>query len=137
MKKFSIKVNGNDYEVEVEELGGNSTVADTPAYKPARTAEPSAQTQAPAAPKQAPAQASSKSKDIPAGSTIIEAPMPGTILKVAVNPGDSIKKGDLMIVLEAMKMENELVSPVDGTVGSVNAVLGAAVNSGDVLLSIK
>lgn len=129
MKKFLIKVNGNQYEVEVEEVRDGSVVASAPSYTPAPAAP------APAAPKSAPAP--QKSASGPAGAVKISAPMPGTILSVSVNPGDSVKKGQVLLILEAMKMENEIVAPQDGTVASVNVVKGASVNAGDLLVSLK
>jgi glutaconyl-CoA/methylmalonyl-CoA decarboxylase subunit gamma len=117
MKKYLVKVNGNQYEVEVEEVGGAA-----PATAPAATAA------APAAPRAAAA---------PAGAAVVQAPMPGTILKVNVGVGDTVKKGQVLIILEAMKMENEIVAPGDGKVASVNVSKGSSVNAGDVLVSME
>ena len=72
----------------------------------------------------------------PAGATTVNAPMPGTILDIKVSAGQAVKKGDLLVILEAMKMENEIMAPCDGTIASVNATKGASVNSGDLLVSI-
>lgn len=131
MKKFLIKVNGNQYEVEVEEVRTEG------AQKPAKEA-PAAQAApvqaAPAAP--APTAAPKVDTSVPAGATTVKAPMPGTILKVNISVGDSIKKGQVLLVLEAMKMENEIVSPVDGKIASVNVAKGSTVNAGDVMVSI-
>lgn len=128
MKKFLIKVNGNQYEVEVEEvLDTGSAQKSVPAEKPAAPAAPAAPK--PEAPKAAAA--------TPAGAVNITAPMPGTILKVNVSAGDAVKKGQVLLILEAMKMENEIVSPKDGTVASVNVAKGQAVSVGDVLVSIS
>jgi biotin carboxyl carrier protein len=131
MRKFNIKVNGKAYEVEVEELSGG-TVA--PAYTPAPVAAPQpaaapASAKAPEAPKAAPAAA-------PAGSTVVNAPMPGTILDIKVKVGDTVKSGDVLCILEAMKMENEIMAPKDGTVVAVNTSKGASVNNGDALVSL-
>lgn len=117
MKKYLIKVNGNQYEVEVEEVGGSA---------PAAAAAPAAPAAAPKAPAAA-----------PAGASNIKAPMPGTILKVNVNAGDSVKKGQVLLVLEAMKMENEIVAPADAVVASVSVTKGSSVNAGDVLVSFQ
>lgn len=135
MKKFLIKVNGNQYEVEVEEVmeGGYaapvSMAAPTPAPASAAVSAP-----APAAPK--PAQAA-PNKTAATGSVKITAPMPGTVLGVKVNSGDSVKKGQVLLILEAMKMENEIVAPNDGTIASINVSKGTSVNAGDTLLSMN
>lgn len=134
MKKFLIKVNGSEYEVEVEEIRDGSVAAQPVAeFKaaPAPAAAPAPKPAAPAAPKPA-----AKSTAVPAGAVTITAPMPGTILKVNVNPGDAVKKGQVLLILEAMKMENEIVAPNDGKIASVNVEKGVSVNAGDVLVSI-
>lgn len=125
MRKFNITVNGKSYEVDVEEIGG------APAgYVPAAPAAPKA---APAAPKAAPAAAPAASVE---GASNVTAPMPGTIVSVKVKVGDTVKSGDLVCILEAMKMENEIFANADGKVVAVSASAGASVNSGDVLISI-
>ena len=121
MRKFSITVNGQAYEVEVEEIGGAPSFAAAPVAAPAPAA-------APAAPKAAPAASGS-------GETV-SSPMPGTILDVKVAAGQAVKSGDILFILEAMKMENEIFAPCDGTVSSVAVSKGAAVNPGDVLCVI-
>ena len=127
MRKFNIKVNGKAYEVEVEEVSGASTAS----------APVMASTAAPAAPVRVPVQAAAPSNDAaPAGSTEIKAPMPGTILSVAVSKGDTVKEGDVLCVLEAMKMENEIKSTTSGTVVAVGVAKGATVNSGDLIAAI-
>lgn len=139
MRKFVINVNGNQYEVEVEEVGGVSQpvtyAAPAPAQvAPAAAAAPAPVASAPAAKPAAPAPAA------PAGATgsiKVNAPMPGTILDVKVKPGQSVKRGDVLMILEAMKMENEIVAPQDGTVASVNTSKGSSVNSGDLLASLN
>lgn len=136
MRKFNITVNGVSYEVEVEEVGGmpaSLPVAAAPiaAAAPVAPAAPAAPAAAPAAPKAAPAPAA---KPAPVANGLkVNAPMPGTILDVKVTAGASVKKGDLLFVLEAMKMENEILAPQDGVVAQVNVQKGASVNSGDVL----
>lgn len=134
MKKYMITVNGNQYEVEVEEIKDNSV------YTPAVHAEPAIRAAAPApvaahapAPASKPAAASNV---IPTGAATITSPMPGTILKVNVNTGDSVKKGQVLLILEAMKMENEIVAAADGKISSVNVAKGSSVNAGDVLVSL-
>lgn len=136
MRKFVINVNGNQYEVEVEEVGGVSQPVTYAA--PVAAAAPAAPAPAApkaAAPKAAPAPAPVSSGA--AGSVKVTAPMPGTILDVKVKPGQAVKKGDVLMILEAMKMENEIVAPQDGTVASVNTSKGSSVNSGDLLASLN
>lgn len=131
MKKFVVKVNGVAYDVEVEE-NGSTGAASVPAAAP-QTAAPVAKKEEskPAAPAAAPAAPAGS-----AGSEDIKSPMPGTIMSVSAAPGDAVKKGQVLLVLEAMKMENEIVSPRDGEVASVNVQKGASVNSGDTLVSL-
>lgn len=117
MRKFNIKVNGKAYEVEVEEVGGTPSIA-----VPVQAAV--------AAPVAASASAA------PAGSTEIKAPMPGTIISVSVAKGDTVKEGDVLCILEAMKMENEIKATCAGTVVVVGVVKGASVNSGELLAAI-
>ena len=112
MKKYRVTVNGTAYEIQLEELTGTA---------PAPTAAP------------APAPAAAA----PAGGEQVTSPMPGTILAVNVTPGASVKKGDVLVILEAMKMENEIMCPCDGTVASVNTTKGAAVESGSLLCVIQ
>lgn len=130
MRKFNIKVNGNSYEVEVEEVGGAVSYAPSapiaPASAPAAAPAPAAPA-APAAPK----------ASTGAGSIKVESPMPGTILKVNVKVGDSVDEGQTVIMLEAMKMENEIVAPKAGTVASIDVNQGDSVNSGDVLITLN
>ena len=132
MKKYLITVNGNQYEVEVEEVRDNSVSA------PVAHAEPAQRSAAPAAaPAPAPsARPAAVSNAVPAGASKITAPMPGTILKVNVNTGDAVKKGQVLLILEAMKMENEIVAATDGKISSVNVAKGSSVNAGDVLVSL-
>lgn len=137
MKKFLIKVNGTSYEVEVEEIGGLSVpTAPVAVVAPAPVAAaPVAAAPAPtAAP--APAPVAAPAVAPVSGGTPVSSPMPGTILKVNVANGDSVKKGDVLVVLEALKMENDIVAPCDGKVLSVSTTKGASVNSGDVLVNI-
>lgn len=115
MKKYRVTVNGTVYEVELEELTGSAPVS------------------APAAPTAVPAPAASAA---PATGEQICAPMPGNILAVNVTAGQTVKKGDVLMVLEAMKMENEIMAPCDGTVTSVSVTKGAAVESGTLLCTI-
>ena len=113
MKKYKVNVNGTVYEVTVEAMDGAAPAAAAPAAPAAP---------APAAPV--------------AGGEKVSAPMPGTILDVRVSNGASVKKGDILFILEAMKMENEIMAPCDGTIASVSATKGAAVDSGALLCVI-
>ena len=125
MRKFIINVNGNSYEVEVEEVGGAPSA---PVSAPA--AAPKAAPKAAAAP--APAAAAAP----PAGATNVTAPMPGNIVSVKVIVGDSVNAGDVLCVLEAMKMENEIMAPQAGKVVAISTSAGSAVATGDVLVSL-
>ncbi len=119
MKKYNVTVNGTAYEVTVEAVNAADIKAPAPA--------------APAAPAAAPAAAAAAA---PAGGEKITSPMPGTILSVNVSNGSAVKKGDVLMILEAMKMENEIMAPCDGTIASVNVTKGASVNTGDLLCVI-
>lgn len=117
MKKYNVTVNGTAYEITLEAVDASDVKA-----APKAAAAPAAAT----APAAKPA----------AGGETVSSPMPGTILSVNVTNGATVKKGDVLMVLEAMKMENEIMSPCDGTVTSVNVSKGAAVETGAVLCVI-
>ena len=123
MKRFNVTVNGVTYDVTVEEINDS-----TPVATPAPTAPV-------AAPKAAPAPAK-KAPTGNAGSVAVKAPMPGTIMKVNVSVGATVKKGDVLCVLEAMKMENDICAPADGKVASVNVQKGASVQTEEVLVTL-
>ncbi len=122
MKNYTITVNGNVYEVTVEE----GTTGAAPA------AAPKAAVAAPAAPKAAPKAAAGA-----AGSVTVAAPMRGKILAVKAAVGQAVKKGDVLAVLEAMKMENDIVAPQDGTVASVNVAAGETVETGATIATLN
>lgn len=122
MKKYRVNVNGTEYEIMLEALGEAGEPLAVTASAPAAAA--------PAAPA-APAAAA------PVGGETISAPMPGTILAVNVKDGDTVKEGDVLMVLEAMKMENEIMAPCGGTIGTVAVTKGQSVETGTVLCNIK
>lgn len=130
MKKYNVTVNGVTYEVLVEEAG----VVSAPAAAPAAPVQAPAAAPAPAA--QAPAAAPAPKASGAQGSIKVTAPMPGTILKMNVKVGDTIKANDLVCILEAMKMENEIFAAEGGTVKSIEAAQGSSVNSGDVIITL-
>lgn len=115
MKAYKVTVNGNVYEITLE-------VVDKADIK--------------VAPAPAPAAAPAPVASAPAGGEAIKAPMPGTILKVNVSNGQAVKKGDVLFVLEAMKMENEIMAPCDGTVNGVAVNAGASVETGTALCTL-
>ena len=128
MKNYTITVNGNVYEVTVEE--GFTGAASAPA---APVAAPKAAPKA-AAPAPAPAPAAPAGA---AGSVTVAAPMPGKILGVKASAGQAVKKGQVLLVLEAMKMENEIVAPQDGTVATINVSVGDSVEPGATLATMN
>lgn len=127
--KYKVTLNGRTYEVEVE-AGKAMLLDEYEAYAPAPAAAPAtpAAAPAPAAPAAAPAPASLASGEP------VNAPMPGNILKVEVSAGDAVKAGQLLVILEAMKMENEIVAPKDGTVAQVVVKVGDKVDTGAALV---
>ena len=127
MKRFNISVNGKAYDVQVEEISGSAPVAAVPAAAPA--AAPVQAAPAPAAAAPAPAPVSSGSD----GNVLVKSPMPGTIIDVKVSVGDTVSEAQTLVILEAMKMENEIVAPSDGTVSQVVAAKGSSVATDDVL----
>lgn len=124
MKNYTITVNGTPYNVTVEE-GSSSAAPVASAPAPAPVAAPAPQ----AAPKATPAPAA-------AGSVKVDAPMPGNILDVKVSNGAVVKAGQVLVILEAMKMENEIVAPQDGTVASINVNKGDTVEAGQTIITL-
>ncbi len=121
MKNYTITVNGTVYDVTVEEGGAGASAA------------------TPAAPKAAPKAAAPKAA-APAGAegaVKVNAPMPGKIISVKASAGQAVKKGDVILILEAMKMENEVVAPQDGTIAGINVAAGDSVEAGAVLASLN
>ncbi len=121
MKNYRITVNGNVYDVEVEEVGGNSSAAPVSNMV--------------SAPKTVKKQASAATGS--EGAVKVTAPMPGKILSIKVKVGQAVKTGDVIMILEAMKMENEIVAPQDGTVAGINVNEGASVEAGSILASLN
>ena len=124
MKEYTITVNGVAYDVTVDEKGNGGTSAAPAAAPVAKAATPAATP--------APAQKASQ-----AGNISVTAPMPGKILSIKVKEGDSVHSGDVLLVLEAMKMENDIVAPKDGTVVSINTKVGDSVESAQVLIGLQ
>lgn len=127
MKNYRITVNGVAYDVAVEELGAGAPAA------PAAVPAPSPRAAAPVA-----ATAPSPVKSAGAeGAVKIAAPMPGKILAIKANVGQSVKRGEVVMILEAMKMENEITAPEDGTIAGIHVGVGDSVESGDTLASLN
>ncbi|MHC1785980.1 MAG: biotin/lipoyl-containing protein [Christensenellales bacterium] len=127
MRTFNVTVNGTSYQVEVEETAGGAPAAAPAAPAPAPAAPSAPQ------PVKTPAPAPKPAAPL-AGGQSIKSPMPGTILDIRVKAGDSVKKGAVLCILEAMKMENEIIASSDGSVAQVVVSKGASVNAGDILL---
>ena len=129
MKKYNITVNGTSYEVVVEEVTGGAVSAPVVAPVAAAPVVAAPKAAAPAPKKTAPAGAQ--------GGISVTSPMPGNILAVKVSVGQSVKKGDTICVLEAMKMENDIPAPQDGVIASINVQKGASVGANDVLATLN
>jgi len=130
LKKYKISVDGKSYDVEVEDAASNSSAGSRPA--PAQAPAHSA-----AAPAAAPTPAASApvSSPVDVKGETLRAPMPGTILSVTAVVGQSVKRGDILLVLEAMKMENEIVAHIDGSISGIFVQKGSTVNAGDILVA--
>ncbi|MGM0217861.1 acetyl-CoA carboxylase biotin carboxyl carrier protein subunit [Enterococcus sp. AZ126] len=130
LRKFKISIDGKEYLVEMEEIGGVPQAPIAPTVAPEKTVADAALTptsvEQPAAPKSI----------VPAGNDAMTSPMPGTILKILVNVGDEVKENQPLLILEAMKMENEVVATTDGKVTGLHVTLGQVVNAGDALITI-
>lgn len=130
IKTFRIVIDGVEHYVEVEEIREGSSAAPVPTVsRPIPTAAVAPPVRS--APKVAPPPQAS------ASGNVVTAPLQGTILEIAVKEGDTVKAGDILVVIEAMKMENEIVAPSDGTVDSISVKKGDIVRAGDLLLSFR
>jgi len=143
MKKYRVNVNGTEYEIAIEDISNTSSIstaaparsaAPTPARVPA--AAPGSTAPRPAAAPTTPKPAAAPAAAFANGASIT-APMPGNIITVRVSDGQTVKKGDVLMILEAMKMENEIMAPCDGIVQSLSAAAGSAVTSGALLCVIQ
>mgnify|MGYP004534352603 FL=1 len=129
MKKFNITVNGTAYEVEVEEVKAQAVAAPKAAPKAPAAPAPKAAPAPQAAPKKAAVAAG-------AGEHSIDAPMPGKIVKLVAAEGQAVKAGDTLLILEAMKMQNEIAADADGTVKTFNVAAGQSVKAHESLVII-
>lgn len=129
MKQYRITVNGQSYDVMVEEVSAGTT-APTAAQAPRPAAAPAA------TPASAEASAAAAAVAPSAGALSVKAPMPGTVMAFKVTKGQAVKRGDVLLILEAMKMENEIVAPQDGTVVALRVPVSASVNTGDPLVDL-
>ena len=130
LRKFKITVDGTEYLVEMEEIGGSPA----PAAPVAAPTPPTTVASEPVAPAPTPTPAPVAS--VPAGADAMPSPMPGTILKILVAVGDTVTKNQPLMILETMKMENEIVAGHAGTVSAIHVGTGQAVNAGDALITI-
>ena len=147
--KYVATINGKKYEVEVEKLEAYKSLDRNGVAAPAATALPaSAPVQRPAAPSpvaaapapapaSAPAAAPAPAAAAPAGATTVEAPMPGKILNIKVSEGQAVKFGEVVVIMEAMKMETEIVAPADGTVSKILVKAGDSVDTGAALVALN
>ncbi len=135
MKKYKVTVDGQTYTVIVEEIAaGEHPSGETGA--PAAAPAPPQRSTAPKAPPPQESATPQKSAPAAAAALTVNSPMPGEILEVAVKPGETVNEGDVLLILEAMKMENEITAPRGGTVSAVRIKAGDTVGSGDPLVEI-
>ena len=126
MKRFLIKINGKTYDAEVEVIGASAAA---PAVPPAPAAAPKA-----AAP--APAPAAPVAAPKAGGPANVTSPLPGTVLRLVKNAGDTVAAGEVVMIVESMKMENEVVAPEAGRIASIAVAAGSAINTGDLLFTL-
>ena len=126
MKRFLIKINGKTYDAEVEVIGASAAA---PAVAPAPAAAPKA-----AAP--APASAAPSAAPKAGGPANVTSPLPGTVLRLVKNAGDTVAAGEVVMIVESMKMENEVVAPEAGRIASIAVAAGSAINTGDLLFTL-
>ena len=126
MKRFLIKINGKTYDAEVEVIGASAAA---PAVAPAPAAAPKA-----AAP--APASAAPAAAPKAGGPANVTSPLPGTVLRLIKNAGDTVAAGEVVMIVESMKMENEVVAPEAGRIASIAVAAGSAINTGDLLFTL-
>lgn len=142
--KYVATINGKKYEVEVEKLEAYKSLDRNGVAAPVAPVLPaSAPVQRPAAPAPAPVAAApapapaSAAAPAPAGATTVEAPMPGKILNIKVSEGQAVKFGEVVVIMEAMKMETEIVAPADGTVSKILVKAGDSVDTGAALVALN
>lgn len=126
MKRFLIKINGKTYDAEVEVVG---TSASAPVAAPAAAPRAAAPAAAPATPAPAAAPAAG-------GPANVTSPLPGTVLRLCKNTGDTVAAGEVVMIVESMKMENEVVAPEGGRIASIAVAAGSAINTGDLLFTL-
>lgn len=126
MKRFLIKINGKTYDAEVEVVNGSSA--------PAPSFAPAAAPAAPAAP--APVAAPAPAAAPAGGAATVTSPLPGTVLRLTKAAGDTVAAGEVVMIVESMKMENEVVAPEAGKIASISVAVGASINTGDVLFTM-
>ncbi len=137
MKTYKITLNGKSYEVEVEEVGQGASSQTISTAAPVQQPRVEARPQQSAPQPKAEVKKEAQSVAVPQGAEVVEAPMPGTVLDIKVNQGDTVTEGQVLVILEAMKMENEIVAPRSGKVSAINTSKGASVNAGDPLVSLE
>lgn len=132
LRRFKIKVNGKEYLVEMEELDAHTPLAENSSQVAPAPASPIAEAETPA-----PSPSPAPPAPVASHGAQVTAPMPGTILKLIANVGDQVSENQPILVLEAMKMENQIVAPQAGRLDSIAVSQGQSVNAGDVLFSIS
>jgi len=125
MKKYYVRVNGVSYEVEIEEIGAGRMAPQMVSNRSTSSTD------------RGTVKDNNRNADNGSENTRINSPMPGTVLKLNVQVGSRVTKGQVLLILEAMKMENEIIASSDGVVATVGANKGAQVNAGDLLLTIE